>query len=156
MTAGDLGPGPTIEETARALGSARWVEHRLYEVLGSIVPSVVDRPTKLLLAELAPHHAWRAEQLGDRLPRAGHVRAELVTVAPDDTTAELLEGLADRDAADVLAVVHDEIIPGLLQAYESQLERSSPVADAAVIRTLRMVIDDLRRDRAAAEQLLSR
>ena len=46
--------GFTIEETARRLGHARWVEIRLFELLGAWVGDTVDTDVKLRFASASP------------------------------------------------------------------------------------------------------
>jgi hypothetical protein len=58
----------TIEQMARAVGSATWAERRLYEIIGSWVPSTEGAGAKVYFDSCSQHHAWRAQLWEDRLP----------------------------------------------------------------------------------------
>lgn len=55
--------GLTIDDLARFLGHATWIERRLFEVLGSWVTSTPEVAVKLAWARHSRHHAWYAELL---------------------------------------------------------------------------------------------
>ena len=57
-----------LEDAARLAGSHRWIESRLFEILGGWVASTEEVHAKLLFDRHSQHHAWRAAQWWDRLP----------------------------------------------------------------------------------------
>ena len=150
--------GLTIEESARRLGHARWWSQRLFQVIGAWVPSVPEPDLKLRLATSARHHAWHADLFGERLPEVGHVDAESQTVAPSDAVAALFDELANwRDperSPERLTVLARVVLPQAASVVREHLDRCTPVADAAVARTLRFVAADLVDDWLAGEATL--
>ena len=63
----------SIEDVASRLGRLRFVELRLFEVMGGWVGSTPEPQVKALLAEQCYHHAWHADLWADRFPQGyGH------------------------------------------------------------------------------------
>src|SRR3546814_4627208 len=58
----------TVEESARRVGHYKWIEMRLFEVLGGWVATVPELDVKLRLGTHCYHHAWHAELWHKRLP----------------------------------------------------------------------------------------
>jgi hypothetical protein len=150
--------GFTIEESARRLGHFRWIEMRLFEVLGGWVQTTPDPQVKVWLAEVSRHHAWHAELLEERLPEVRELSPERQTVAPDAAVAAYVDALMALDGPDVttdrLVGAYDVLVPRLVAAYTAHLLRCTPVADVAVARSVRFILADLSDDLAAARVLL--
>jgi hypothetical protein len=145
----------TLADTARRAGEAIWVEERLFEVLGAWVVSDLPPATRVVLATLSRRHAWRAEQLRSRLPEVPGFAAADVVAAPDAPVADVLVGLAGADATvEDLRVVVEVVLPWLESSYAEHLELCTAVSDAAVERTLRLVLDDLTADATALGAML--
>ena len=140
----------TLADTARRAGEAIWVEERLFEVLGAWVASDLPAATRVVLSTQSRRHAWRAEQLRARLPEVPGFAAADVVAAPDAPVADVLARLADAEASgEGLGVVIDVVLPWLEGAYAEHLELCTAVSDAAVGRTLRLLLDDLTADASA-------
>lgn len=161
------GPGPAsgdgrgevradgIEETARQLGHYRWIEMRLFEVLGGWATDVPETDVKLLLAEQAHHHAWHAELFGDRLPGLPDRTVDDLTVAPTAELAGFVEALERPDSTlERLVGVFRVLVPHKIAAYSAHLERSSSVADAPVVRALELSRRDEVEDWQEGERLI--
>lgn len=128
------------------------MERRLFERLGAGAAASSTPAAVRLLDAHAQHAAWRAAQWWDRLPVLAGVDREALVVPPPGWEA----ALAEPDADDVarLARAYRVLLPRLARAYARHLEQASPVADGPSIRTLRMVLEDLRSDWSAGEYLL--
>ena len=50
-----------VEESARRVGTYKWIEMRLFEALGGWVATVPELDVKLVLGRHCYHHAWHAE-----------------------------------------------------------------------------------------------
>jgi hypothetical protein len=151
------GPGPTLADTAGNLGAWRWLDQRLFEVAGGWVPTVPEPAAKVWLAEVARHHAWRAEQWADRFPVLRELDLVAATAAPPDWSAavETLVGPPEpADTVEKLAGLVRVVLPRLLVAHERVLRRLSPVADGALLRTMRMVVADELDDWRSGEAVL--
>jgi hypothetical protein len=149
-------PGLTIDESARLLGHLRWLEERLFEVLGGWVRTTADPDTKLLLARHSAHHAWHAELLAKCLPDTRDHDPAALTAPAGAEWATLVDELRalDTDPARVVAV-YEVVQPALIRSYEGFLAGASPVRDAAGIRWVGIVLTDERADLVEASGALT-
>lgn len=139
-------PGMTIEESARRLGAAAWVEQQLFELLGGWVRSTDDPHLALALATTARHHGAHALELGDLLPETrAHDPAALVAPPPDDAERWKALGALDDPVAGVRALV--EAVAGHLSALETWLAESTEVRDGPGIRVVARILAEDRADR---------
>ncbi len=151
-----MGEGPWLDlhATARRAGAARWLDGRLFEILGGWVASVPEPEVKIALATQASHHGWHVTLWDERLPTLHDVDpASWVAPAPGvEPAVDLVaraEGTIER-----LVGVHRVLLPRLVAAHAAHLERATPVADGPTIRTLRLVLQDETRDQRVGEDLL--
>ncbi len=179
----DGAPGPggralSLEAAARLVGSYRWVERRLFEVLGSWVASEPVPEAQLLFDVYSQQHAWHAELFSDRLPALDSVDAESLVVAPSaevDRMFAVLAGVVpddDPDSSDAddtprggrlevhaggtlprLVGIGRVVLARLVTGYALHLRRVSAVADAPVTRCLRLVLRDETEEWQALEAL---
>jgi hypothetical protein len=145
-------PGLTIDDTARLLGHATWLERRLFEVFGSWVPSTPEPALKLALARHSRHHAWHAELLEPLRPdtrdHAVDQRAPLDKewrtlvsrmLAAATTTQRLERGV--------------EVLVGTIACYEQHLAVMRPVRDGPIRRALGLVLEHERAEVGELESL---
>ncbi|MGH9120657.1 MAG: hypothetical protein ACRDYC_01710 [Acidimicrobiales bacterium] len=158
MTSSDAGMfARSIHEQAAVLAAFARAEASLFEILGGWVATTRTTRAKLLLDRHSAHAAWRSEQWRARVP----------TVPPADALPGLatepgrwralggIDALAELSGDAVrLAGAYRFAFPRLHAAYTEEGLRSSPVADAAVLRTLRQAEDDLQADWLEGELLL--
>src|ERR1035437_3827934 len=69
--------------TAGLVGGYRWIEHALYEVLGSWVTDIPLAAVQVHLDVQSTRHAWHAELWADRLPVLNGVDPDSLTKPPD-------------------------------------------------------------------------
>jgi hypothetical protein len=144
-----------LEETARRAGGHRWVEARLFEILGAWVASTGDVDAKLLLDRHGQHHAWRADQWWDRLPVLADVDRLGLVLPPSsqmEAMAERLAGLVGTVPR--LAGTYRVALPRLASAYRAHRLEANPASDGAAIRTLDIVLPDVVADWREGEVLL--
>lgn len=143
-----------LSATARRAGAARWLDTRLFEILGGWVATVAEPEVKIALATQAAHHGWHATLWDERLPSLHDVDpASWVGPAPGvEPAVALLAGAGGT--VERLAGVHRGLLPRLVAAHAAHLEAASPVADGPTIRTLRLVLADEVEDQRAGERLL--
>ena len=135
--------GFTIEETARRLGHARWVEIRLFELLGAWVGDTVDTDVKLRFASASRHCGWHAELLGERLPTVRELSPQRQTAPGSPTVVELFDDIAGTTStAGRMSALHRVILPHLIAAYGWHRDRCTPVSDQSVERTLGFLLRD--------------
>lgn len=146
-----------LQAAARRAGAARWLDARLFEILGGWVARVPEPEVKIALATQASHHGWHAALWGERLPVLHDVdRASWVGPA-SATVEQALDVLQQASGTlEKLAAVHRALLPRLVAAHAGHLEAASPVADAPTIRTLRLVLRDEVEDQQGGERLLQR
>jgi hypothetical protein len=145
----------SLEESARRAGGNRWIESRLFETLGSWVPTTPDPDVKLMFDAHSRHHAWRASQWTDRLPRLSGVDRDELTVPPSpqvEAAMGQLHALSGSPAR--LAGAYRFALPRLWSRYERHLHASDPVSDSSARRTLRIVMEDVASDWRQGESLL--
>lgn len=144
-----------IEESARRLGHYRWIEMRLFEVLGGWVADLSEVDVKLRLAEQAHHHAWHADLFRDRMPALPDLGADDLTVAPNEELVGFVDALGrPTDTVERLVGVFRVLIPHKIAAYSSHLERASAVADGPVVRALELARRDEMDDWQEGERLV--
>ncbi len=134
-----------LEETARRIGHYRWIEMRLFEILGAWVATVPELEVKLRLGEHCFHHSWHSELWRDRLPDLGELTPQRLTVPANDTLLEFCDVLGGPGADQTierLVGVYRVLIPHKIAVYTHHLRSCSPVADAPAIRSLRLVLQD--------------
>jgi hypothetical protein len=213
------GPGPALTSTASTLGGFRWIDRRLFEVVGGWVPTVAEPATKRWLAAVARHHAWRADQWAARFPVVRELDLAAATRPPPgwaealdllaatdrgavawsaatsaatdrgvvvgsaatsaatragggsvatDATADAGGGAVSADAGGRvpvgggavpvtpgrLAGLVRVVLPRLVVLHDGWVAVLSPVADGALLRTLRMVVADEVDDWRAGERVL--
>jgi len=144
-----------LHATARRAGAARWLDARLFEILGGWVTGVPEPEVKIALATQASHHGWHATLWGERLPTLHDVEPASWVRPSSAGVEEAVEALAAATGTiERLAGAHRALLPRLTAAHASHLEAASPVADAPTIRTLRLVLRDEVDDQLIGERLL--
>ena len=73
-----------VEESARRVGHYKWVEMRLFEVLGGWVATVPELDIKMRLGTHCYHHAWHSELWHKRLPELREMNPDRLCVPPND------------------------------------------------------------------------
>jgi hypothetical protein len=141
----------SLVELARMVGGYRWVEFRLFEVLGGWVASESQPEARLMFDVQSRHHAWHAQLWADRLPSVdGVVDPDLVTVAPGPGPEELFATLGGVRGGEPggggtllrLVGLARVVLPRLACGYALHLRRAVPVSDSPVIRALRLALRD--------------
>jgi hypothetical protein len=145
----------SLQLTAARLGRLRWVELRLFEIMGGWVASTPEVAAKSALAEQCYHHAWHAELWAARFPQGyGHDLQEATQAG-----SEALSGWFDDLAAlpttlDRLAALYRVVVPRLALAYRDWEAKANPVADGPLLRWLRFASTDEATDWQSGECLL--
>jgi len=145
-------PGLTIDDSARFLGHATWLERRLFEVLGGWVTSAPEPAVKLALARHSRHHAWYAELLEPlrpdtrdhdvdaRAPLDAGWRTLVARMLAASTTAQRLDRLI-------------EALVGTIALYEQYVGATRFVRDAPTRRVLGLVLEGERAELVELEAL---
>jgi len=169
----------TLLQAAAVIGGYRWLEHRLFEIVGGWVTTVPIAAVQVHLDAQSARHAWHAELWADRLPVLAGVDPEGLTKPPGRAAAAVIAALGgsgstyrsledpdDHDtdrttgggpgALPLLAGLYRVVLPRLVMTYRRHLEVASPVTDGPTIRALRLVLADEVEDWHDGERLVER
>ena len=135
-----------VEETARRVGHYKWIEMRLFEVLGGWVATVPELDVKIRLGAHCYKHAWHAELWNKRLPELREMNTERLTLPANDTVVAFIDAMCEPESPDQtiekLVGVYRVLIPHKIAAYTYHLNGTSTVTDAPTIRSLNFVLGD--------------
>jgi hypothetical protein len=140
-----------LEDQARLIGGYEWIERRLFEVLGGWVPSEPVAEARVAFDLYSQQHAWHAELWSARLPVLDGLDPATLTVPPSAEVDRLLVRLAGAPPGEAPALggtllrlvgLARVMLPRLIAGYGLHLRRAAPVADAPVVRSLRLVVRD--------------
>ncbi len=128
-------------------GHARWLEDRLFSVVGEWVAVEDDPAAKALFSAHSLRHAWHASVWKDRFPRVAHLDVEALTVpagplvsaAVDDLVAANREG--EEATVERLSLLA-QLLSVLVAAYRDRLDVAHPLADGPTVRWLGFVLAD--------------
>ena len=140
--------GGGLQEAAARATRNRWVESRLFELLGAWVSSVPEVEVKSRLATHSLHHGWHAELWRDLVPvGAAAPAAPALPVRPgEDGLVRLLDALGGDQCPpstlEKLVAVYRVVAPRLVVAYRGQLESARPLADGPTMRWLKHILVD--------------
>ncbi|HVM41803.1 MAG TPA: hypothetical protein VM618_13595 [Acidimicrobiia bacterium] len=136
----------TVEETARRVGNYRWIEMRLFEVLGGWVATVPEIDIKTMLGRHTYHHAWHAELWTKRLPELREMVPEKLTQPANAEVERFVELLTEPEAPEQtiekLVGVYRVLIPHKIAAYTYHLNGTSRITDGPTIRSLTFILQD--------------
>jgi hypothetical protein len=148
----------TVEESAKRVGHYKWVEMRLFEVLGGWVATVPELDVKLRLGTHCYHHAWHAELWHKRLPELREMNPERLTAPPNDELVAFVDALTDPEGPDLtiekLVGAYRVLIPAKIAAYTYHLNNTSTITDAPTIRSLKFALADELDDWRDGEMML--
>lgn len=144
--------GLTIHEKAEYVGTLRWLEVFLMEMLSRWVATTPEMEVKVLFG----HHIWDTAQHADALgKRTFEMRAPLhYTLPPAEDYVALLKELAtEENTADRIGVVYEVMLPALTRRYEFYLKNSDALLDAPTFRIVERSMGDGERMRKEAAVL---
>jgi hypothetical protein len=139
----------TIDEQARLLGHAVWLEQRCFEVVGGWVRSTSDLAAKLAFAAQSHHHGTHAQLLESLLPATrDHDPAKLIAPLDDGWRRRLDDAAATSSTVDRVAAAR-ALLDDVLASHAAALAAMTTVADRPAMRALAEIVDDEQADRAA-------
>jgi hypothetical protein len=142
---------------AARLGAYCWAEQQVFSLLGAWVPEIAEPDAKVAVAAHADHAGWRAQRWYELLPDAPP-GADALVVAPAavvpalDAAAAVAGG--EGRTVEKLAVAHRVLLPRLAAAMRAHLDWGTELAEPAVLRVLRVALDDVLSDWVVGERLL--
>jgi len=153
--AGPLRP-LTLIESAGVLGGLRYVELRLFTVLGRRAPIATPAEAALWAASASLAAVRRAGELAVLLPVSKGLPDADTLTRPPGNLAEA--ALADLEAAEaertLVARTAHPLYAALAGAYGSRADAAAPAADAPAAAVLSRLAADVARQLEATEQTL--
>jgi len=148
----------TVEESARRVGNYKWIESRLFEVLGGWVATVPELDVKMRLGTHCYHHAWHAELWHKRLPELREMNPDRLTQPANDGIVAFIDAMTEPEAPELtiekLVGVYRVLIPHKIAAYTYHLNNTSTITDAPTIRSLTFILQDEFEDWRDGEMLI--
>jgi hypothetical protein len=148
----------SVEESARRVGNYKWIEMRLFEVLGGWVATVPELDVKMRLGTHCYHHAWHAELWHKRLPELREMNPDRLTVPPNDELVAFIDALTEPEGPDLtiekLVGAYRVLIPAKIAAYTYHRNNTSTITDAPTIRSLDFILQDEFNDWRDGEMML--
>jgi len=138
----------TVEETAKRVGHYKWIEMRIFEVMGGWVATVPELDVKLRLGTHTYHHAFHSELWHKRLPELREMNPERLTQPPNAEMEAFVEAMSTPEAAgqtiEKLVGLYRVLLPHLIAAYTYHLNNTSQITDAPTIRSINFcLLDDM-------------
>lgn len=142
----------SVEETARRIGCYRWLEMRLFEILGGWVGRCPEPEIKQQLAIHCYQHAFHAELWLRRLPELREIDPERLTAPPNASFEQFVTALEagspgpdpddSVDTLDRLAGFYRVLMPHLVAVYSYHRNLAATVTDGPTIRALDLCLFD--------------
>lgn len=141
-----------LDELSARLAELVWVETAVADVFAAWSTHEADAASALAFRVAAGHHRWHADVLAGCLPTSAQL-AETCRPKPPtpgwEAAIDVLHELVAPDQSSArLTVAVRKIEPWLERECSALLELLRPVADAALLRWLRFIVDDHQRDHA--------
>ena len=136
----------TVEETAKRVGHYKWIEMRIFELMGGWVATIPELDVKLRLGTHCYHHAWHSELWHKRLPELREMNPDRLTVPPNPEMEAFVAALGapeDRgETIEKLVGLYRVLLPHLIAAYTYHRNNTSTITDAPTIRSLDFCLMD--------------
>ncbi len=136
----------SVEETAKRAGHYKWVEMKIFELMGGWVATIPELDIKLRLGTHCYHHAFHSELWHKRLPELREMSPEKVTIPANDEFVAFVEALSAPEAADQtiekMVGMYRVLLPHLIAAYTFHRNNTSFITDAPTIRSLDFCLQD--------------
>lgn len=138
----------TVEETAKRVGHYKWIEMRIFELMGGWVATVPELDVKLRLGTHCYHHAFHAELWHKRLPELREMNPERLTQPPNPEIEAFVAAMGDPyapgESIEKLVGLYRVLLPHLIAAYTYHRNNTSEIADAPTIRSINFcLLDDM-------------
>ncbi len=136
----------SVEETAVRVGHYKWLEMRIFELMGGWVATVPELDVKLRLGTHCYHHAFHSELWHKRLPELREMNPDRLTLPPNPEMEAFVEAMgapeAPGETIEKLVGLYRVLLPHLIAAYTYHLNNTSQITDAPTIRSLNFCLQD--------------
>lgn len=137
----------SLGEVASRASQYKWLESKAFEISGAAVLSVVEPELKLMLNRHSLHHGWHAELWHNHIPETPAFNPTRQALAPSQNVEDFMATLAgtldsDVSSATKLVGIYRVLLPYMVTSYNSWAYTVSPVSEAPMARSLRLVLQD--------------
>ena len=143
----------TVNDCARAVGTFRFIEVKLMEIVAAWTPITAEMEAKVMFGR----HIWDFAQHADALgKRTFELRQkEHYTVPADAGYVALLNRVAQmQGTVERISALYDTVLPGVVRRYESYVSATDPILDEPSVVIMERIVADLKRQSAQARSLL--
>lgn len=150
----------TVVETARRVGHYKWIEMKLFEVMGAWLAAVPELEVKYRLGLHCYQHAFHAELWAKRLPELREMNPQRLTAPPNSELVDFVESLTNasepEQTIEKLVGLYRVLLPQIIATYTYHLNNAATVSDAPTVRALELCLrDDIEQWREGEILLLS-
>ena len=128
------------------MGGYRWLEARLFEVLGGWVTAVPEPEVKVHLHARSHQHGHHSELWREVLAGLGSSDPDRLTAPANGKVPGVVEAMAEPGGRDrtleKLVGAYRVLVPRLVAAYTRHLQGASPVTGDRVVLVLSQVVGD--------------
>ncbi|MEZ5340774.1 MAG: hypothetical protein R2706_04800 [Acidimicrobiales bacterium] len=136
----------SVDETAKRVGHYKWIEMRIFELMGGWVATVPELDVKLRLGTHCYHHAWHSELWHKRLPELREMNPERLTQPPNPELEAFVAALGAPEESgqtvEKLVGLYRVLLPHLIAAYTYHVNNTSMITGAPTIRSLNFCLQD--------------
>ncbi len=133
----------TMKDSLEVVRQYAWFERSLFEIVGAWVVSVEEPAIRVCLHVSSRRHVLHAELWEDLFGGLGWVAGDPVIPLPDSVLVDFMQHfrLPDQDGTlERVVGLYRVVLPRLISTYSLHLEHSAQVADAAILRVLKLVL----------------
>lgn len=142
----------TVNDRARAVGTFRFIEVKLMELVAAWTPITPEMEVKVMFGR----HIWDFAQHADALgKRTFELRQkEHYTLPADPGYVALMNRVAQtQGTAERLSALYEALLPGLVRRYETYIAETDPILDEPTVVIMQRIVADLNRQSAQARAL---
>ncbi len=147
-----------VEQTAKRLGHYKWIEMKLFELLGGWAALTPELEVRFKLGEHCAHHAFHAELWHKQLVQLDESTSEKLVVPASPAVETFFAAIGDpvdpSSTVEKLVGLYRVLIPHLIAAYTFHLNTTSQIADAPTIRSLKFCLRDDEEEWREGEMIL--
>lgn len=143
----------TVNDRARAVGTFRFIEVSLMELVAAWTPSSPEMEAKVMFGRHIYDFAQHADALGKRTFELR--QKEHYTLPADAAYVALLHRVRELPGtAERVSALYETVLPGLVRRYESYISATDPILDEPTVVIMERIVTDSRRQSAQARALL--
>ena len=133
-----------IDEAEKFLGHVAWLEGRLFEAVGSWVPSTTDPGLTLVFGRQSRRYGWHVELIDPVRPRTRDHDPDPSSPL-DATWRQLVARLLAATDPDTRVGRLRDVLERSVACYEEHVAAMRPLRDGPGLRVVGLVLDDNRR-----------